>query len=453
MNQLVSTAALFLCCLGAHAQTIRVSAPAAILAGDSQDIAVRGLPARASVSVAAERVLLEQGRPVRYRSTASFVADAAGVVDLGRDAPVSGSYRGADVRGLFWSMTPVGGPATADAAGTVRLDVTLDGKTVAMQEIRLADTAPQVRTEAITAFPGAIFARPQGEGRWPAVVVLGGSEGGARSARELALRLAAHGFAAVGLPYYSPAAPGRTERELPDLPRSFIEIPVDRLELVHAWLAQRNDVDTARIALYGVSKGAEFALVAASKLAWPAAAVAIVPSDVVWQGWGPDAAAPDERRSSFSFAGKPLPFVPNVDFLEELQGFRTGSAVRYRRPMEKGRAAYPQAAIAARIRVEDFRGPLFVAGGGDDQMWASGAMAQNIAERRLEAGRETVSLVFPDGGHMLNGTGWEPTTQYDAGLFKLGGTPEGNARAQAEVWRRALAFLRASLDRAATAAR
>ena len=77
------------------------------------------------------------------------------------------------------------------------------------------------------------------------------------------------------------------------------------------------------------------------------------------------------------------------------------------------RAILP-AAVKARIHVEDFRGPLLVVGGQDDQIWASGMMAQNIAERRAAAGLETVALIFPDAGHALSGTGWMPTTQYNA---------------------------------------
>jgi hypothetical protein len=170
-----------------------------------------------------------------------------------------------------------------------------------------------------------------------------------------------------------------------------------------------------------------------------------VPSDVVWQGWGPDAIPADARRSSFSYGGKALPFVPNKDFMQELSGFQSGAEVRYRRPQDKGRAADPTAAVAARIRVENFKGPLLVAGGIEDQMWASGMMAQNIAERRAEAKLETVALIYTDAGHALNGNGWSPTSQYNAGLFKVGGTAEANASAQAEVWRETLLFLRRTL--------
>ncbi len=35
-----------------------------------------------------------------------FSADAAGTVDLGRDAPISGSYSGVSPMGLIWSQCP-----------------------------------------------------------------------------------------------------------------------------------------------------------------------------------------------------------------------------------------------------------------------------------------------------------------------------------------------------------
>lgn len=72
-------------------------------------------------------------------------------------------------------------------------------------------------------------------------------------------------------------------------------------------------------------------------------------------------------------------------------------------------------------------------------------MAQNIAERRAAAGLETVALIFPDAGHALGGTGWMPTTQYNAGLSKFGGTPQANAQAQARAFPETIAFLKRTL--------
>jgi Acyl-CoA thioester hydrolase/BAAT N-terminal region len=43
-------------------------------------------------------------------SQATFTADRDGLVDLRRDAPVTGSYWAADPMGLVWSMLPAGAP-------------------------------------------------------------------------------------------------------------------------------------------------------------------------------------------------------------------------------------------------------------------------------------------------------------------------------------------------------
>src|SRR5690348_4966717 len=59
-----------------------------------------------------------------WASEATFVADAAGEVDLTRDAPSSGSYEGVDPMGLFWSMRRAGDSDTP-FDGTAPLLVTL----------------------------------------------------------------------------------------------------------------------------------------------------------------------------------------------------------------------------------------------------------------------------------------------------------------------------------------
>ena len=82
-----------------------------------------------------------------------------------------------------------------------------------------------------------------------------------------------------------------------------------------------------------------------------------------------------------------------------------------------------------------------------DQVWDSGGMAENIAKTRAAAGRETVALVYRDAGHALSGSGWNPTTQYNAGPMKMGGQPAADARAQADAFAQTLEFLRRTLVR------
>jgi dienelactone hydrolase len=423
------------CIASADAQTFHISPDNPILVGESLSIRIDGLPADKNVTLTAERAM-----PGLYRSQAVFSAPQA-TLDLGTAKPLSGTYTDADIRGLFWSMAPVEGGAVAGLQPLqVKLNATVDGRVLAAATIEFIDALPAVKVEQVKEFPGAVFATLPGSARRPALIVLGGSEGGGSFARDRAPRFASRGFAVLGLPYYSP---GRDEREIPELPAAFADIPVDRLNTALEWLKRRPEVDASRVALLGASKGAEFVLIAASKFKWITSVVAIVPSDVVWEGWGPG--VEPGTRSSFALNGKALPFVPYLEFAQELDGFRTGREVRMRRFQDKGRAANPAAAVKARIEIEKFRGPLLVIGGHDDQVWASGMMAQNIAERRAAAGLETVALIFPEAGHAIAGNGWMPTTQYNVGPSKVGGTPQANAAAQARAFTETIAFLQRTL--------
>jgi len=268
-----------------------------------------------------------------------------------------------------------------------------------------AEPGPPVSESEIMlgeSIPGAFYAAPKGQGPFPAIILLGGSEGGDSAARSLAPRFLEQGYAVLGLPYYSPGF-GENPQQFPALPAAFASIPVEKSKTARDWLAARGDVRADDIAIYGVSKGAEFALLAGAKIDGFAAIAAIAASDVVWEGWG---TGDGTRPSSFSWQGEALAFVPYEGMSEEFAS-PTGpdGRPRLRLPHDKGRNANPDLAVKARIAVETIDEPVLVAGGDADLVWNSGEMAQNIAERRAEAGLATVSLVFTDAGHALSGTG------------------------------------------------
>ena len=420
-------------------------------ADEAVRIGLSGLPPGERVRLTASRYVYSSvlgGKRLIFKSEAWFKVGAAGTLDLASAVPEKGSsYAGADLHGLFWSMVPTEEPVPADAKpGRVRLlaeVAEVAGRPAAEATIELVQSLPEVRIEPIAAFPGALLASLPGEGKKPVIVLLGGAEGGAKAAREEAPKLASLGFAVLGLPYYSPARGFGGEREIPELPADFAEIPVDRLGAVYEWIKSRPDLDSERVGLYGASKGAELALLAASRFAWVKSVVAVAPSDVVWEGWGWGVAP--GTRSSFSWEGKPLPFVPYVDFFREILGGSPDGEIHIRRPHDRGRAAHPAEAVAARIPVERYAGPLLLIAGQDDQLWNAGMMAHNIAERRAEAKLETVAWIYSDAGHYLNGDGWSPTTHFNLGQEKSGGTPAGNARARIDARIRMVDFLRRTL--------
>ena len=300
----------------------------------------------------------------------------------------------------------------------------------------LSDPGPPVDESEIAvgeALPYAFFAKPEGDGPFPAIILLGGSDGGDRAARSFAPRFLELGYAVLGLPYYSPAYFGQPQ-QLPGLPRAFADIPLDKLATARDRLKAREDVDGDHVGLYGVSKGAEFALAGASRVDGFAAVVAIVPSDVIWEGWGPGT-TPGEV-SSFSWQGEPLPFVPYLGMQEEFAKYSDPDATPYiRGPHDAGRRAAPERVSTARILVEEIDEPVLVAGGDRDVVWNSGLMAQNVAERRAEKdGLVTEVLIFPSAGHYLSGVGVQNTK----GDWRI---DDDTLAAQQKIWPATVAFL------------
>jgi poly(3-hydroxybutyrate) depolymerase len=285
----------------------------------------------------------------------------------------------------------------------------------------------EVKTEDVPEFPGSFLVRPADVNTpLPLIIVLGGSEGNDGRGRALAPLLANEGFAALGLPYYSPDR-GQGQ-SIPGLPALFSEIPVDRLEQVRTWAQSDPRVDAERMGLWGNSKGAEFALIAASNYPWIDAVVAIVPSDVVLEGFG---SGKVERtgKSSFALRGRPLEFVP------------TGPTGRGKATKQTGRWAHPSRAAAARIQIERFNGLLLVAGGANDPVLDSSGAAQMIAERRAEAGKPTVSLIFHNAGHNIAGGVLDPIEE------ARGETPEGTGLARREIWSATVRMFKAAWPR------
>ncbi|HZW15160.1 MAG TPA: acyl-CoA thioester hydrolase/BAAT C-terminal domain-containing protein [Brevundimonas sp.] len=299
--------------------------------------------------------------------------------------------------------------------------------------------AAQDMTEhPIPGFPHAKVYTLTGDQARPVVVILHGADGGTEAGDRFGPILARMGYAAVGLPYYSPDwGEYGPPKALPELPGSFIDIRIDQLAGLREALSAMPGVDVERFGLFGASKGAEFALIAASRYDWIDSVVAYSPSDVVWEGWGLEMVEAEGTRSSFSFEGEPLPFVPYRGFVE---GLLAGPAADLRAIHENGRADHPAAAETARIPVEAYGGALMLIAGEKDAQWNAAAAVSGIVADRSAAGLGTEALVYPEAGHDLVGDGGPR----DAA--RSGGTPEANAAARQDAWPRVVAFMARTLQ-------
>ena len=164
-----------------------------------------------------------------YRGRATFIAGADGRIDTARDAPTAeSSYAGVDPAGLFWSMAPLrraptraSDPAgltdpTTLAPGDVLLELESEGRIVARARAWLAIAAADVAVHEVReGGVVGVHAAPAGTARRPAVIVLGGSEGGLFTVRSMAPLLASHGYAVLGLGYFRGARARPLEHSRP----------------------------------------------------------------------------------------------------------------------------------------------------------------------------------------------------------------------------------------------
>lgn len=233
-----------------------------------------------------------------------------------------------------------------------------------------------------------LFACPAGDGPFPAVLALGGSEGGI--AEYLLRLLVPEGFACLALAYFNTA----------ETQPALVEVPLERIERAANWLRFHPKVGRrdGRISVVGVSKGGELALLTSAtypELIGPV--VAYTPSSVVWQGIDLRAMVPP-AQSSWSYRGRALPYVPFPPIRPPMseRGMST-------LPIYDGGLDSVAAVKEAAITVERAAGPLLLVSGGDDRVWPADRMCRMVVDRMRRAGRDrhVKHLNFPDAGHLL----------------------------------------------------
>ena len=412
----------------------RLSAPTHALMDESLDVRVRGLPSGGRATL---RASMRDSAGRSWTAAADFVADARGEIVPARHAARTGAYVGVDPMGLVTMMD------AADAPGTLRYvpptlgDVPLG--IVLVVNDRVVDSATVVRRFAppgVRALdvrePGGLVGTlflPVTPARAPAILAIGGSEGG-NSATDVAAQLAAHGFATLSVAYFG----------VEGLPSAIDGIPLEYFDRAIAFLRAQPSVDSSRVGLFGTSKGAEAALLVAAQNPGVRAVVAYAASSVAWS-----CICTSAERSSWTRAGNPVPSVPpgRDPAHPAVQGQPQRPSVHYRYRL-RDTAAVAKAATP----VERIRGPVLLVAGDSDQLWPSGEMMEQLRARLAFADRPPgdILLVYPGAGHLI-GKSYLPagSTRIAAGRLETGGSPRANAAAQADAWPRALRFLSQAL--------
>ena len=206
-----------------------------------------------------------------------------------------------------------------------------------------------------------------------ALIVLGGSEGNENIPRNLGARFAREGIAALGMCYWN----------VPGLPDELIEVSIEPIERAVAYLRQRG---FGRVGIYGISKGGELALLAASLMPQITCVVAISPARLRHAGHH------RQQKPCRQGSERPLELDPGAaspcPAREAAGGFPTSasSAVSSTERQLDMRFVYERiverAPKEAWIAVERINGPVLLASPSHDAMWPSDE-ACRIVEQRL----------------------------------------------------------------------
>jgi uncharacterized protein len=245
-----------------------------------------------------------------------------------------------------------------------------------------------------------------------AALVLSGASGGVEEER--CRLLATRGVAALSIRWF-----GGTGQ-----PPGICEVPLE----VFGPALDRLAALSPRLAVLGVSKGAEAALLLAARDPRITVTVAMSPSSVVWAniGAGRDGLA-SPYRSSWTWQGEALPFVRYDDSWTVPRG----DWPSYRGLYEQSLQTFADDIEASEIPVERIGGDVIVTAGGDDQVWPADAFAGAIVQRRRQSGAATVTIAHPDAGHRPVLPGEAPS--YGSALAR-GGSPGADAEHGAAIW-------------------
>jgi dienelactone hydrolase len=405
--------ATLLSCAVLFAQTLEVT-PGRVLLDETAAIRANGLQPNERVTIRSE---LTDGAGERWTAQADFVADGQGTVDVSRQAPVAGSYKDASPMGLIWYMMPAGKHVAAYQAprnlepANIEFQLVRKGEKIADAHLEQDSIAEGVRR--IPLHEGdlrGIFFAPAGSERHPAVMIVGGSNGGVPS--RPAAWLASRGFATLALAYF----------HYEDLPPMLEAIPLEYFQRGLTWLAKRPEVSGNRLAVMGTSRGGELALQLGSMFPAIGAVVAYVPANVRYAACCGNTSLP----YAWTWAGRPLPYL----------------MPRF--------ARNPAMAFDAAIEVERTRGPILMISGEDDHLWRSWEMADAVMSRlkRSHFAYSFENLKYPHAGHAAGRPDIRPTWHtamrhpISGRLNDLGGSAKGDADSSADAMPRVLEFLR-----------
>lgn len=422
---------------------IQVS-PTAALCDRKLNLSVSGLRAGAKVTISLD-MALPWAESVHFNSSAQFNADADGRVDLAAVCPDSGSYAEIDPMGLVSSLTSSDPKAISKITEGISVEKSLlfnftiesDGNKETVRAERWLKT-PDIHRERIhDGFVGEFFFSDQ-PGR-PTLLWLGGSGSNLAINALIAAPLASREFNVLAVPFFGEKG----------LPAQLSRIPLEYFERVFEWL--RTDPRTAGqpVQVVGMSKGAEAALLLASRYSFIRRVVLWAPHAFCFQGIA------FKNESSWTYQGKDLPYIRLKNrwvAADMLRCMIHNEPFGYTHTFIKGLAEARNKA-EARIPVENAQADLLIFTGKQCNMWNTYDGSVEIIDslRRANYAHQYEMVVYEEAGEPYLVPYVIPVSINSVRILprltlSTGGTIRGNAFAQADTWEKTIAFLSRSFD-------
>lgn len=200
-----------------------------------------------------------------------------------------------------------------------------------------------------------------------AMIMLGGSEGGISAAYGVAKAFAEEGVHSLAVAYWG------TEQTASALEL----IPIEIIQTAIHYLKQKG---YEKVGIYGVSKGAEMALTAASLIPEIDFVIAVSPAAYVFEGIRKKAYS---GNASWTWQGKPLTYLSfdgiNANMIKNiLKNKEMGFREEYIEALEKHKSEENV------IKVEQIQGPVLLLSAMRDAQWPAEIMADMVVNRLKE---------------------------------------------------------------------